>query len=680
MLKIRAIKIEVNTSNGLFGAEYQFESGLNIIRGNNSTGKSSLFQSILYGLGFEELLGARNEKTMQAVLKDQVEYPKGTLNDVIQSFVYLEIENKETVTIKRSVISQIRKPQLVDVFFGAHLTEPNKSYESKPMYIHDSGGASNELYGFHLFLANFLEWNLPEVVTTTGDLNKLYIQQVAPSFIKEQKSGWSDFMATMPYYGIRNTSARVLEFILNLDVFENEKRKQHIKIQKQVFNNKWSNHVSQLNKLAERSGGTLSGISETPQIINNFNNIFIQVIKDDSAISLNEYNNLQKLELEGLEKYPTGNVGSKVLGNEVFLNELNQKLNQLSLNHNLLSPELNFDKERLKQYEKQLLAVHEDLKKNKGALKVKTLGASLPSEVAFDHCPTCHQDLKDSLLPTDIEQNPMRIEDNIAFLDAQERMIQIFTEGQRKSIKDKEKQLSSYQLQLSEVRQQIRAIQQELISDERLPSVLEIEKRLNLKKRVEFFNKITEDFYLLIEELKLLSKEYEVLLRKEKNLPKDFFSLEDKNKLSNLEAYFIYLLREFNYQSKVFDNITISKESYLPVINKTLPNGFEKQYDIIFDSSASDFIRCIWAYSTALLNTSVHHNSNHPKLLIFDEPKQQDIAMEDFKKFLAELSKYEEQQVLVFASFENSDESFKASTEGLKFHLNQIQEKLIRPI
>ena len=85
MIKINAIKIEVNTNSGLFGAEYEFTDGFNIIRGDNTSGKSSLFQSILYCLGFEELIGGKNEKTMQSVPKDIVEYPKGTSHRVLQS-------------------------------------------------------------------------------------------------------------------------------------------------------------------------------------------------------------------------------------------------------------------------------------------------------------------------------------------------------------------------------------------------------------------------------------------------------------------------------------------------------------------------------------------------------------------------------------------------------------------
>ncbi len=59
MLKIKAIQIKVQTDNGDFESSFEFDNGLNIIKGNNTSGKSTLFQAILYGLGMEELLEAR---------------------------------------------------------------------------------------------------------------------------------------------------------------------------------------------------------------------------------------------------------------------------------------------------------------------------------------------------------------------------------------------------------------------------------------------------------------------------------------------------------------------------------------------------------------------------------------------------------------------------------------------
>lgn len=678
MLKIRALKIEVNTTSGLFGAEYQFSNGLNIIRGDNTTGKSSLFQTIIYGLGFEELLGGKNEKTMQSVLKDQVEYPREKRHTIIQSFVYLEIENKEVITVKRSVTSPTRKAQLIDVYKGALLTGEDKAIESQQMYVHDSGAASDELYGFHMFLAEFLELSLPEVVTAKGDLHKLYLQQIAPAFIIEQKTGWSDFLATMPYFGMRSTEQRVIEFLLNLDVFENEKKKQQIGSLKQDLANRWHRHFLKFQNLAERSGGRISGLEDTPSIINSYGGIYISLNKDDKQITLADLNKIQKAELAILEREQTiVTVGNKIGANESEIGELNNRLNHLTLNYELLSPELNFDREKLKQYNKQIIIIQEDLRKNKGALKVNKLGGDLPAVTAKNVCPTCEQDLKDSLLPSDIQQAPMRIEDNISYLDAQEKMIKVYIEGQQKTIEDKEQKLVYYQTEISEIRQKIRELKKELVQDERLPSMIDIEKRIDLKRRVEFFNKILENFDPLIEDLKNLSSEYESILNSESNLPKDFFSVLDRQKLTNLKDVFIQLLRDFNYQSKPFEAIRISQENYLPVAQKT---DAEQFYNIKFDSSASDFIRCIWAYTTALLKTSITFDSNHPRILIFDEPKQQDMSKDSFRSFLVELSKMTQPQILVFASFENSDESFQEATEGLKFHLNRIEDLLIRPI
>jgi DNA repair exonuclease SbcCD ATPase subunit len=676
MLKIRAIKIEVNTTDGLFGAEFNFSDGLNIIRGNNTSGKSSLFQSIIYGLGFEELLGGKNEKTMQSVLKDQVEFPRGTKHNINQSFIFLEIENKEIITIKRSVTSGSRKAQLVDVYFGGLLTGESQTIESRQMYVHDAGSASDELYGFHLYLTEFLEINLPEVVTAKGDLHKLYLQQLAPAFIIEQKTGWSDFFATMPYFGMRNTEQRVVEFLLNLDVFENEKRKQQLNSVKQNINNRWQNLFSKFQHLAERSGGKIIGIDNNPLILNNYDGIYISLIKDEKSITLAELNEIQKNELSILENEQTVTVGSNVSKNETELDKLNDKLNQVSLNFELLSPELNFDREKLNQYEKQIIAVQDDLRKNKGALKVNKLGGDLPTEIAKNICPTCEHELKDSLLPSDIQQTPMRIEDNISYLDSQERMIRVYIDGQKNTIYDKESKLKDYQNLIIEIRQQIRDLKKELIQDERLPSVIEIEKRIDLKRRVEFFNKILENFNPLIEDLKNLSSEYENLLNKEKDLPKDFFSDLDRQKLGTLKNNFINLLRLFKYQSKPFEAIRISTDTYLPLAQKT---DAEQFYNIKFDSSASDFIRCIWAYTTALLQTSIQYNTNHPKLIILDEPKQQDMSKESFRSLLVELSKFKEQQVLVFASFENSDASFDEATKGLVFKYNKIEQLMISP-
>lgn len=52
-----------------------------------------------------------------------------------------------------------------------------------------------------------------------------------------------------------------------------------------------------------------------------------------------------------------------------------------------------------------------------------------------------------------------------------------------------------------------------------------------------------------------------------------------------------------------------------------------ENFDMKFDSSASDHIRRIWAFTIALLQTSNAYAGNHSGMLIFDEPGQHSIVV-----------------------------------------------------
>ena len=85
-------------------------------------------------------------------------------------------------------------------------------------------------------------------------------------------------------------------------------------------------------------------------------------------------------------------------------------------------------------------------------------------------------------------------------------------------------------------------------------------------------------------------------------------------------------LEDYGYKSVIDKReIDISKDNYLPVI---------ENFDMKFDSSASDNIRGIWAYTVALLQVSMDMAGNHPTVLIFDEPVQHSIIPNDMEKFL----------------------------------------------
>ena len=106
-------------------------------------------------------------------------------------------------------------------------------------------------------------------------------------------------------------------------------------------------------------------------------------------------------------------------------------------------------------------------------------------------------------------------------------------------------------------------------------------------------------------------------------MPKKGIADADETKVHALEENFKDNLKRFNYTSTSnIAGIKISRDNYMPIIDN---------FDMKFDSSASDNIRAIWAYTLALLQTSLKTEGNHPGLIIFDEPAQHSIGAEDAK-------------------------------------------------
>ena len=675
MLKINAIKIKIETLDGLYGFEQSFQKGLNIIRGDNSSGKSSLFQAVLYALGLEELLGGKNEKTMQSVLKDQVEFPDSDFHKILQSDIYLEIENDKAITIKRSIISPTDSPKLVNVYYGKLLTGDNKNLKKQSMFIHDKGGATDEIYGFHLFLSEFLGWNMPEVINNQGQTFRLYIQQIAPTFMIEQKSGWSDFFATMPYYGIKHATSRIIEFILNMDVFENQRKRTELNYREDILKEKWRRISIDVENIARDTRYNLQGLNEKPSILN-LNEVILLKDTETGTIDIKTELSAFKQEYAKLNTIEVKSIGDNVELYENQLRTLQCSLAHKSISYDMMNSDLLLCEQQLEEYREQLQDVNSDLKKNRNALKVIKLGGEVQSEVSSLICPTCHQHIEDTLLPNNIGEVPMGINENIQYLESKKKMIEKYIEGQSQKCNGFRKNIDALRLDLSDLRSQIRSIKKDLIEDSRLPSISEIEYRLNLKKKIEFFDRKISEFAELKEQLKDLSIEYKNILQQKKSVVESSYSTNDINKIKDLESYFKTALKDFEYESKPISTIRISTDDYLPLTQ--LETG--EKYNVRFDSSASDFIRCLWAYYIALMQTSLKDNGNHPNLLMFDEPKQQDMSEDGFRTFMRKLSEFTSEQILVFASFENKDESFQSATEGIIYNLIHIKEKLIKPL
>ena len=120
-------------------------------------------------------------------------------------------------------------------------------------------------------------------------------------------------------------------------------------------------------------------------------------------------------------------------------------------------------------------------------------------------------------------------------------------------------------------------------------------------------------------------------------------------------------------------DIIISDETYLPVIEK---------FDMKFDSSASDNIRGIWAYTVALMQVSMEKEGNHPTVLIFDEPIQHSIIPKDMGKFFESILRLgNDSQTIMGITVKDTDtqkiiEELKKGTYNLVKVKNKAFQKL----
>ncbi len=200
-------------------------------------------------------------------------------------------------------------------------------------------------------------------------------------------------------------------------------------------------------------------------------------------------------------------------------------------------------------------------------------------------------------------------------------------------------------------------------------------KRIEISNRIERLSKLQNTIVAFTEQLKELSKEWNIYLDQKNKLPKKDISESDVEKIVLLKKQFIDNLKRYHYSSlSSFDGIDISiNSSLLPTID-----GF----DMKFDSSASDGIRVIWAFTMALLQVSIEKGGNHPGIIIFDEPAQQSIVPEDMKSFIETVVEIKKPFQIITAITLNSQELINIinSLDASSHHTIQIEGKAFKAL
>ncbi len=643
-MRLRHLKIRIMTDKGLHGTDISFPDGLVVLWADNSMGKSTCIRAVLVALGLEAMVTpSQMDLPLPPAMKSEIESDDG-LAKVIESDIYLEIENQagDRIVIHRSA-KGTRSKDLITVSLGPALSKPDESYRSEDYFVARSGAATRER-GFHKMLADFLGWKLPIVQTFDGREYPLYMQCIFPYFIVDQTRGWANIDPPIPsQFRIKEPHKRSIEFILNLDANRIAAARVRLDQEAEDIGSRWSAMVNRIDTIAKSVGGVANKPPQKP-IANWPPEILPFILLPDGNNWISAHDllaNMVKISSELAEK-EIPRVGQAIKPAE---NELAKMQEELSEKETMLARLLeSFEIERgeISSVAERLNKIDEDLQRNKDVKILLSLGSMVPAGVANQTCPTCHQNLIDSLTPLAQDQSPMSIDENIVFLDEQKSTFQTVAKNIGMVVLARESQITGLREVIARYRSHIRALKQTLVSDERLPSKAVIQTQIEIQQQVQRMEIALEEFDTALSEFEGLASQWKHVQSEICKLPANDTTDEDRQKLLEWNANLVEQLHQYEFKSVPSADITISVDTYKPVYQ-----GFDLQYNV----SASDLIRIIWSYLTAILELGRTRSINHPGLLIFDEPKQQstkDISFAELLKRVSNASNFNQQ--VIFAT------------------------------
>ncbi|MCW5827504.1 MAG: hypothetical protein KIT38_13255 [Gemmatimonadaceae bacterium] len=663
-MKIRGVRLVVETAAGVVGREVRFADGLVLVRADNSCGKSTLLLGILYALGLEGMLGPSHAVPLKHAMTshidvDGVEYP------VLASDVLLLVESGSELgyTIRRTAVGA-RKTGLVTVANGDQLSSPISSIEGEDYFVRQPGAYSAER-GFHNFLARLLAWDLPEVGAYAGGVSPLYMEAIFPFLFIEQARGWGAIEGRFPtHLRIREPGVRAFEFLLALSVFDSERVRAEATASVDRIRALWGSAVQAVTLIAKDRFLQIERLVTTPSVgFTGLRPEEVRVSADgvwQNAPSYIEGARARAAELRARQNSPVALVAPEIekrlLAEERRVRELDTALNDCVRSIDAVSADLARASGRRR-------ALEEDLQRAKDVRTLQRLGADRIEVLRRDECPTCQQSIELALLPEIRERAspPMSIAENIEYLEDQLAVVSVAANDSESALSDLELKRKSLSSDLSEARRAVRELKRELVSHPSAPDLSAAAEAVRLEERVEAVVGAMSQLNELSDRLVALSVEWGQARSLLAELPLDRFSEIDRAKVSTFRDSFTTQLAQYGFES-------VSNPSEIQIDEDTFKAGY-RGFDLQFDLSGSDMTRATWAYRTALLEVSRQFETNHPGFLIIDEPQQQNPSQESVEAFLRRAGKsLEGSQQVVVATSETSD-SIRKMTAGIECQL-----------
>ena len=666
MFKINKLRVEILTDKSkniddLYGFEFSFEQGLNIIAGENSRGKTTINSCIYYALGMEELLGGHNEKALDKALKEQFVIKDDEIDDdeigenftISRSKILLEIENEnnEIVCLERIIkgINNDEKTSNITVS-KTNIIDYNSSetIEKDVLYVNGRGN-NDDPNGFYDWFADFINIKVPLVSNSSikSNYSPLYLQSIFSAIFIEQTKGWSDFFATMPYFGVTKAKEKVVEFLLDLEEIKISTKRDVLIKERNYIEDEWDKKIKAFSFLEKQNNSTTLNLPEQITVDKSVINKITAVFHVDEDIIVDYKQNLENIlaAISTLESKPISTIENNREETIFEFEKTKGEYIELKQYIKRFEDKFNIERQQLVNLRSQFNNIEIEIKEHTNL--IKAYNQNIFKKNKDNRCPTCTQSVTTELLSShNINIPQLSLEENKSFLKSQQNIIKSSIESLNKTLEEKSTLLGYFKNTLRNKETLIKALSKDLIADGRALSETEIVRKIQLEQKVENLRQYEEALIELKDELIELANKYH------NNGIKigDLETSDDNTKLVNFEADYKKLLYSFGYDSNGKNRISINRKEpfkYFPVYKAY--DDIKTPQSIRTNSSASDFVRNIWAYTLSLRNEGL----NHPGVIIFDEPGQHRTKLSSLKALFNASTKVYDKQTLIFTSIDN---------------------------
>lgn len=662
MIKIDLIDISIqarpyddHTDVREFGRTLSFNKGLNLVVGDNTSGKTTLVRSLFYCLGMEELIdGKPGDKSLDKSVKDQFSYTDaGGVEKtwyINSSYVVVQISNErgEILTVKREIKSDDKRDNVLSVWKESY--RPNLDSNGRREYYVHRPDDHNPDYGtgFYALLSEFGNIPIIDVPGRNTDAGtKLYLQTIFGLTFVEQTRGWSDFFANIRSFNIISPKQRIIEYAMNYamdaDMATTNSLREKMKHCEEEWQRQASNFGSYLayNKLYADKLSPKIDKQEVP-----VEDIRIGV--RDRGCDIATFKHGLEERITALdEKASTIDAPHYDQGYQDALG----KYQEHKKSYEQFCFQLAEEKRKLDNIKQQVASLDNEIKRYQSLGRVNNIVSNLD----VHYCPTCHQTLPVSEATFAVSQE--QISSSLHVLDMQRRFLKPMIDKLEVSIQNQEMNKLYLENQLAVELESLNAIAEQKQINMNPLSVAEQYELVDSRSRLALLGSIEMHIDQTKQDLAVIKSQYDDICGK---LDKQKNDKKQETPLQKQIDQFRKLLACFGYRSNGISSVFFSEEKntyqYLPIIEQG-----DYHEEIRSDSSASDFIRSIWAYYLTLLIEGVHH----PGFLVMDEPCQHSMKEESLKRLFEVCSRITDKQIILFCSSQpHTEESVERERQG----------------